>query len=79
MSERIPAHFQIETCGLCGNPCSLTDNVFGGGKRIISVNGATVRVSGTRSEECEPYRYNSKGQGAPACRRRRGKIGIPLV
>jgi len=70
------------TCGLCTNHCSLTVNLFDGGRRFISGNRCS-RPLGRKAEKLPDlgaYKYRKlramegKGSGSGA----RGRLGIPF-
>lgn len=69
-------------CGLCGNHCQLTVNVFPGGKQYISGNRCDRPVTHRGAENpLDLFEYKLKllaGYG-PTPGARRGTVGIPLV
>ncbi len=70
------------TCGLCGNHCQLTVNLFPGGKKYISGNRCDRPVSHRGAENpLDLYEYKMKllESYAPAPAAPRGTLGIPLV
>jgi len=70
------------TCGACTNNCSMTINVFDGGRRFISGNRCSrpLGTGGVSEPNLMKYKYEKlrsmqgKGSGAGT----RGKIGIPF-
>ena len=70
------------TCGGCTNRCSLTVNVFEGGRRYISGNRCSKPLGGEKSQLPNLYRakremlaeLHGKGSGNGE----RGRIGIPM-
>ncbi len=70
-------------CGLCGNHCQLTVNLFPGGQKYISGNRCDRPVTHRGAENpLDLYEYKLKlletGYG-PTPGARRGTIGIPLA
>jgi len=70
------------TCGACTNNCSMTINIFDGGRRFISGNRCSkpLGTGGATEPNLMKYKYEKlrsmqgKGVGTGA----RGKIGIPF-
>ena len=68
-------------CGLCGNHCQLTVNLFSGGKKLISGNRCERPVTGRAAgDSLNLYEYKQQllasykpGNGT------RGRIGIPMA
>ncbi len=68
------------TCGLCGNHCSLTVNLFSGGRRFISGNRCDRPLGGGSAANL-PNLYHWKLEQLLALPRTpgpRGAIGLPL-
>ncbi len=68
-------------CGLCTNHCTLTVNIFAGGKKYISGNKCE-RPLGLKAEEKLPNIYDYKLEKIRSLKPvsgKRGKIGLPLV
>ncbi len=67
-------------CGLCTNRCSLTINMFDGGKKYISGNKCE-RPTNSKNVNNLPNLYEYKRQRIASLKSKdgkRGKIGIPL-
>lgn len=72
---------QSATCGLCGNHCNLTVNVFGGGRRFISGNRCERPLGAAKLKEDLPNLYRFKLEKLAALKSKpglRGKIGLPM-
>lgn len=70
------------TCGLCTNNCSMTINIFDGGRRFISGNRCSkpLGMGATSEPNLMKYKYDKLRlmQGKGAGTGTRGQIGIPF-
>lgn len=70
------------TCKGCTNHCSLTINIFDGGRRFISGNRCSKPLGGKKIEQPDLFQYKYKKlramEGAGTGNGQRGRIGIPF-